>query len=94
MLVGSNMSECPSLVWIKGSSGGTISPWNINSLTLVDIAVIFKLDIYKLTSRIDILSISYETTLRWKHQNLTNERSTLVQVMANVDLDLVALLHH
>ena len=38
--------------------------------------------IFKLISRRDILNISSEIVLRWRPQNLTNEKSTLVQLMA------------
>ena len=34
------------------------------------------------TSRVDILSISYEIALRWMPQNFTDDKSILVEVMA------------
>ena len=42
----------------------------------------FKLVIFKVVSRLDILSISCEITLRGKPRNITNGKSALVQVMA------------
>ena len=41
-----------------------------------------KLVIFKHTSRVDILSISCEIALRWMPQDFTDDKSTLVQVMA------------
>ena len=41
-----------------------------------------KLVIFKLTSRVDILSISCEIALRWMTQDFIDDKSTLVQVMA------------
>ena len=40
-----------------------------------------KLIIFKLTSRVDILSISCEIALSWMPQDFTDDKSTLVQVM-------------
>ena len=40
-----------------------------------------KLVIFKLMSRVDILSISCEIALRWMPQDITDDKSTLVQVM-------------
>ena len=41
-----------------------------------------KLVIFKLTSRVAIFSISCEIALRWMPQDFTDDKSTLVQVMA------------
>ena len=41
-----------------------------------------KLVIFKLTSRVDILSISREIALMWMPQDFTDDKSTLVQAMA------------
>ena len=41
-----------------------------------------KLVIFKLISRIDLLNISYEIVLWWMPQDLTDDKSTLVQIMA------------
>ena len=41
-----------------------------------------KLVIFKLISRIDILTFSYAIILRWMTQDLTDDQSTLIQVMA------------
>ena len=64
-----------------------------------------KLVIFKLTSRVDILSFSCEIALRWMPQDFTDDKSTLGQVMAwqqaiiwaNVDPDVyrhMGLLSH
>ena len=42
----------------------------------------FKLVIFKLVPRLNILSISCEIVLRWTPQDLTDDKSILVQVMA------------
>ena len=47
-----------------------------------DAAASVKFVIYKLISSIDILSISCEIALRWIPQSLTDDKSTLVQIMA------------
>ena len=41
-----------------------------------------KIVIFKVMSRVDILSISCEIALRWMLQDFPNDKSTLVQVMA------------
>ena len=54
----------------------------INSLAPGRCCSIFKLVIFKLISRRDLLSISYEIALRWMSQDLAEDYSTVVQVMA------------
>ena len=54
--------------------------WYVNSLAPQSCNLI--LVIFKPISRRDIFSISCETALRWMQQHLTDDESTLVQVMA------------
>ena len=54
----------------------------INSFTLRRCTCNIKWVIFKLMSRIDILSISCEIHLKWMPQDLNDDKSTLVQVMA------------
>ena len=45
--------------------------------------------IFKLILRINILNTSYEMNFRWLSQNFVDDKSKLIQVMAeNVDPDL------
>ena len=53
-----------------------------NSLAPGRCGCYLKLVIFKLVSRINILSISCEIVLRWTPQDVTDDKSTLVQVMA------------
>ena len=55
---------------------------SINSLVPGICGYYIKLVIFKLVSRINILSISCEIVLRWTPQDLTDDKSTLLQVMA------------
>ena len=55
---------------------------HINSLVPGRCGCNLKLVIFKLTSRVYILNISCEIALRWMPQDLTGDKSTLVQVMA------------
>ena len=55
---------------------------NFNSLVPRRCSCNFKLVIFKHISRIDILRISFEIALIWMSQYLTDDQSTLVQVMA------------
>ena len=57
-------------------------PQWVNSFTPGKCGFHLKLAIFKLISRRDIFGISCEIVLRQMPQNLTNEKSTLVQVMA------------
>ena len=57
-------------------------PQWVNSFTPGKCGFHLKLAIFKLISRRDIFGISCEIELRQMPQNLTNEKSTLVQVMA------------
>ena len=54
----------------------------VNSLAPGRCGCYLKLVVFKLVSRINILSISCEIVLRWTPQDLTDDKSTLVQVMA------------
>ena len=54
----------------------------VNSLTLCRCGCNIKLVIFKFMSRIDILSISCDIELSWMPQDLTDDQSILVQVMA------------
>ena len=54
----------------------------LNSLAPRRCGCYLKSVIFKLVSMINILSISYEIVLRWMPQDLTDDKSTLVQVMA------------
>ena len=56
--------------------------WLFNSLVPGRCRCDIKFVIFKLISRIVILSISCEIALRWMSLEFTNEQSTLVQVMA------------
>ena len=53
----------------------------LNSLSPVRCAGKFESVIFDHMSRIKFMSISKEIVLRWTPQNLTNEKSTLAQVM-------------
>ena len=54
----------------------------LNSLAPGRCGYYLKLIIFKLASRINVLSVSCEIVLRWMPEDLTNDKSTLVQVMA------------
>ena len=58
------------------------STWRVNSLASEKCSCNFKLVIFKFISRIIILSISCNIALRWMPEYLTDNKSTLVQVMA------------
>ena len=55
---------------------------NFNSLVPDRCGCNLKLGIFKFTSKVNILSISCEIALRWMPQEFTDDKSTLVQVMA------------
>ena len=50
--------------------------------SLGDVDVILNIMLFKLKSRAEFLSISCEIALRWMPQDFTDDKSTLVQVMA------------
>ena len=54
---------------------------SLNSLAPGRCDFAFKLIIFKLISRIDVLSISCEIALRWMSGNLSDDELTLVEVM-------------
>ena len=56
--------------------------WIINSLPPVRCGCNFKNIIFKLIVQNDSLGTCYETVLKWMQQNLANEKSTLLQMMA------------
>ena len=63
---------------------------HVNSLAPERCDCNFELVIFKLISKIDILGISCEIALRWMLEDLTDDWSTLVQVIAtwtSVDRD-------
>ena len=69
---------CPHLaLWIH-----KLTALPVNSLVPGRCGWNLNLVIFKLTSRVDTLSISGEIALRWMPQDFTDDKSTLVQVMA------------
>ena len=71
-------SSATVMIWF--SQNIPFSP--VNSLVPVRCRCNFKLVLFKFTSRIIILSISCEIALGWMPQDFTDDKSTLVQVMA------------
>ena len=65
----------------------------LNSLVPGRCGCNLKLVIFKLTSRLDILSISCEIALRWMPKDFTDDKSTLVEVITWANVDPVLYLH-
>ena len=78
----------PELMLIQFSD--TATQWD-NWLAPMRFGCTIWLVISKLISTVDILTISCEIALRWMPQDLTDDKSTLVQV---TDCCLVALSHY
>ena len=76
-------SHFPCQCWLRSVSPyGVTRPQWVNSLDPGRCGCNLKFAIFKLIWRGDLLSISCEITLRWMTQDLSDDLSTLVQVMA------------
>ena len=76
---GETKRDCWTVAFGKTTTG---EEWAINSLPSGGCCYNLKLVIFKLISRIDILSIYCEFALKWMPQDLIDDKSTLVlQVM-------------